>query len=150
MTYLCDRKRNCNTSSWCGKECIRTFDESHAILTENHNNAIIKFHILDEKDMRNFGFTDKREGYWYKCIMLPEPVDNISFNIALNKTDSEDWRIDILDENFCQPYDYQFLISEYKNDDLKFAHVVKNIVDGIMKMYTTLGLISGWEEGDYI
>ena len=30
IAYICDRKKDCNTSSSCGKECIRTSDRDHA------------------------------------------------------------------------------------------------------------------------
>lgn len=31
ISYICDRKKACNTSSSCGKECIRTCDVSHSV-----------------------------------------------------------------------------------------------------------------------
>ena len=30
IAYICDRKKSCNTSSSCGKECIRTCDKAHS------------------------------------------------------------------------------------------------------------------------
>ena len=30
IAYICDQKKDCNTSSSCGKECIRTADLNHA------------------------------------------------------------------------------------------------------------------------
>ena len=30
IAYICDRKKDCNTSSSCGKECVRTCDISHS------------------------------------------------------------------------------------------------------------------------
>ena len=30
--YLCDQKKECNKSDYCGKECTKTFDKDHALL----------------------------------------------------------------------------------------------------------------------
>ena len=36
IAYICDRKKSCNTSSSCGKECIRTCDISHSVNFSEH------------------------------------------------------------------------------------------------------------------
>ena len=62
--------------------------------------------------------------------------------------DSGDWRIDILDECFCQPYDYQAMY-ERGNYRPVILTVMEN-VNEIMDSFVHKGIISGWKVGDYI
>ena len=114
-------------------------------LTKHGNNANIKINVLPEEEMRKIGFTDYREGYWYLCKRL---TSDISFDLSVNKEDSSDWRIDVLDENFCQPYDYQYYLS--KGNPPPVAVKVNDMVEEIMLMLTTYGIVEGWKPGDYI
>lgn len=114
-------------------------------LTKHGNNANIKINVLPKEEMRKIGFTDYREGYWYLCKRL---TSDISFNLDVCKTDSSDWRIDVLDENFCQPYDYQYYLS--KENPPQVAVKVNDMVEEIMLMLTTYGIVEGWKPGDYI
>lgn len=34
MAFTCDRKKECNTSPFCGTECTRTLDKEHAVFEE--------------------------------------------------------------------------------------------------------------------
>lgn len=114
-------------------------------LTEHGNNANIKINVLPEKEMRALGFTDYREGYWYFCKILYEGGD-ISFDLTVNKNDPSDWYIDVLLDDFCQPYDYQYLMTR----NVPMAFKIRDKVEEIMRWLTNQGIVEGWKEGDYI
>jgi hypothetical protein len=119
-------------------------------INEHGNNAAIKVHILDDATMGLNGFKwipeDRFSGHWYFC----NPVyEDITFNFTIYSED--DWQIDILDEYFLQPYDYQYLLEKYSNDiNTRVLEIVKKNVDEIMDSFVHKGIISGWEVGDYI
>lgn len=109
----------------------------------------MKIHLLPEEKMRELGFTDHRESYWCFCkIVYKDGMAGISFNISINKNDPEDYRIDVLDENFLQPYDYQYFLS--KNVNVSCSQAVKKEVDTLMLWLKDAGIVSDWNVGDYI
>ncbi len=112
-------------------------------LTKHGNNANIKINVLHEEEMRTLGFTDYREGYWYFCKIL---YKDISFNISVNKKDPTDWYIDVLLDDFCQPYDYQYLITR----NVPLAFEIRDKVEEIMRWLTDQGIVEEWKPGDYI
>jgi len=123
-------------------------------LNKNGVNANIKAHILNDKEMRKIGFTDYNNNTWYFCRIFNDfkpkrsYSNQISFNVSINKKDPEDLRIDILDENFCQPYDYQAILE--RNSTFKPALQVKEFVETWMKYLQDNGVLSGHEYGEYI
>ena len=72
----------------------------------------------------------------------------ISFNISVSKADPKDFRIDILDEDFLQPYDYQSILQN--NPNQKFAKFIMENVEKEMLRLKECGIIDGHEYGDYI
>lgn len=114
-------------------------------LTPHGNNASIVIHILDDETMRSLGFTDAREGFWYFERML---TDDISFSLTVCKTDPSDWHIDVLDENFLQPYDYQYMLEQ--NPGFEYAKRIATKVETWMGFLADHGIITGHEYGDYI
>lgn len=60
--------------------------------------------LLVEEDMRENGFTDHREGYWYKSWPLNDNGD-ITLNLSIKK-DNGEYDVEVLDEEFGQPYHY--------------------------------------------
>ena len=123
-------------------------------LNERMNNAAIKINLLDEDLMRKARFTDFIDDKWYYCRDLEPLAHGISFNLSVNKNDPSKWTIDVLDEAFCQPYDYQAMIqNEYEhgfNSPGKFHWIVNSQVEYEMEHLTRLGIIEGWRKGDYI
>ena len=123
-------------------------------LNKHGVNANIKATILPEDQMRKIGFTDYSKDIWFfsRSIQFPKEKRykgfDISFNISINKEDTENLRIDILDEDWCQPYDYQSML---KNDP-KFEPclIVKEQVEKWMKYLQDKGILSGHEYGEYI
>ena len=129
-------------------------------INEHGNNAAIKVHILDDATMKRNGFKyfggiptrpqDVPHWYFYNHV-----YKDITFNFTIYSED--DWRIDILDEWFFQPYDYQYLLEnqylleKYSNDiNTRVLEIVKKNVDEIMDSLKHKGIISGWEVGDYV
>ncbi len=75
----------------------------------NGVNIKIKARLLPDTEMRKLGFTDYREGYWYFSKILR---GSIIFSVTVSKADADDFRIDVLNDDFCQPYDYQRMLSK--------------------------------------
>lgn len=115
-------------------------------INEHGNNAAIKVHILDDATMKLNGFRrfiDGVDHWWYLCQRV---YKDITFNMTIY--DNGDWMIDILDEWFCQPYDYQAMYE--KGNHSPVVLTVKKNVDEVMDSLKHKGIISGWEVGDYI
>ena len=120
-------------------------------INEHGNNAAIKVHILDDETMKLNGFKyfggvptrPQDVPHWYFCKSVHE---DITFNMTIYSED--DWRIDILDEWFCQPYDYQ---SMYERGNYRpVVLTVMENVNEIMESFLHKGIISGWKVGDYV
>lgn len=113
-------------------------------LTKRKQNAVIQANILDDKKMREIGFTDYSKDSWYYCRDIGL---DISFNVSINKKMSE-IKIDVLDEYFLQPFDYQAQIQDGRNDD--FINNINKQVQEQMKYLMDTGVITGYRMGDYI
>ena len=127
------------------------FDEKVEV-NSNCVNTKIKAHILSEKEMREIGFTDyNKEWHFRRSIKFPrKPRYNgfdISFNVLIPK-DGSDIRIDVLDEDFCQPYDYQSML--HKNPTFEPALIVYEQVEELMEYLQSKGVLSGHVKGEYI
>ena len=119
-------------------------------------NKLIKATILSDEKMRKIGFTDYNNKDWYFCRMIKFPKTpayqrykdtEISFSVSIPK-DGSDIRIDVLDEDFCQPYDYQFILD--KHSDFEPCLIVKEQVEEWMKYLQDNGVLSGHVYGEYI
>lgn len=115
-------------------------------LDENGLNANIKTHILPDDKMREIGFTDADYSAWYFCKYWGD-ID-VSFNVRIEKDKPNSLRIDVLDEAFLQPYDYQYLLR--RDPNFKVAKLVKSRVDKCMTYLIDNGILSGWQVGDYL
>lgn len=121
-------------------------------------NKKIKANILEESKMRELGFTDFCKDRWYFCrgINFPKTREyrgfEVTFSIAIPK-DGSDFRIDVLDEAFCQPYDYQSMIMRSKEKGTtpnKTAIIVFEQVEYWMKYLEDIGIVEGHVYGEYI
>ena len=116
-------------------------------------NKLIKATILSDKEMREIGFTDYRKDTWFfnKLIKFPNTKRyrsfEISFSVSIPK-DGSDIRIDVLDEDWCQPYDYQYMLD--KNPKFEPCLIVKEQVEEWMKHLQDKGVLSGHVYGEYI
>lgn len=116
-------------------------------------NAKIKAHILPYEEMKSIGFTNYYEPNWYFCRSIKFPKEtryrgfDISFNISIPK-DGSDICIDVLDEDFCQPYDYQMILN--RNPTFPTALIVLDQVEQYMEYLQSKGVLSGHVKGEYI
>jgi hypothetical protein len=113
-------------------------------LDQNGLNAAINATVLPETRMREIGFTDHLETTWYYCVRVGSGT---SFNVSIPK-DGGRLRIDVLDEDFGQPYDYQRILKSHPN--LAFAQEVKARVESQMATLSEAGVITGYTRGMYI
>lgn len=115
---------------------------------ENCTNAAIHAHVLSDRRMRELGFNDLERNTWYFYRVRNISGLSVSFNVSINKSNPDDLRIDVLDEDFCQPYDYQYILSHNKNN--KYALEVKRWIDNMMTSLVDAGVLSNWQVGDYV
>lgn len=139
-TYIFDK-----TYEIDAKEFLDKYPREPIELNSNGVNNQIKYHILSDDAMRNIGFTDHNPKTWYFCRNIG---DDISFNVSIPKNGVGDIRIDVLDEDFLQPYDYQAILD--RDSDFPFALLVEQKVEEYMKHLQNEGVLSGHIRGEYI
>lgn len=125
-------------------------------------NKLIKATILSDEEMKKIGFCknyyegtdhEKYSPYWYFIRMIKFPKEKrwrnveISFTVNIPK-DGSDINIMVLDDDFCQPYDYQYMLSRNPNNEC--ANIVKEQVEEFMKYLQDRGVLSGHMYGEYI
>ncbi|UML50923.1 hypothetical protein MKS87_11030 [Bacillus subtilis] len=101
----------------------------------------MKFHILEGKQMRDIGFMDHVKTKWY-FIKSIQP--NITFNLTIHKN-SLKGEIDVLDERYLQPYDYQYYMEAYTREQLEFPYIIHDKVQEIMTNFIEQGIITEHE-----
>lgn len=100
---------------------------------------------LKEKTLLDFGFARTSVSEYY---MMSKLTSDISFNIEID-IETNDISIEVLDEDFLQPYDYQIMLKN-PNYVPKIAKIVHHKVQEIMKKLVDYGIIEGYKENDYI
>ncbi|MGM1044724.1 MAG: hypothetical protein ACQEXX_01120 [Bacillota bacterium] len=97
------------------------------------------------KQLMDYGFTnnDKPNLYYVRQV-----GDMTTLNITVNKETLQGLKIDVLDESFLQPYDYQYLLVENPNN--LFARNVSNKVEQVLKEMQDDGIIDGYTSGMYV
>ena len=116
-------------------------------LNKNYNNAAITIDELPDEEMRKIGFTDYKKDTWYFSRNVLPRYD-ITFNLSIRKGNPKDWKIDVLDEGFCQPYDYQRMLEHDTKNPI--PHIVEKEVEKIMKYLSECGIVFGHVVGEYI
>ena len=131
-------------------------EDENVELNSHGVNAKSKAHIFDDAKMREFGFTDYAKDRWYFCrginfkdVKKKRGLNDIdiSFSVTIPK-DGSDIQIDVLDEWFCQPYDYQYILE--KDPGHKIANIVKKQVEYWMEKLQEEGVLEGHVRGEYI
>jgi len=97
------------------------------------------------ESLSKYGFSNHHEPTLYFCKML---IDEISFSISIDKKSLEITNIDVLDENFLQPYDYQAILM--RDTSYKYAKMVFDKVDSVINKLQNDGVIEGYTRGMYI
>lgn len=122
-------------------------------VNSNGVNKLIKAAILPDNQMREIGFTDYSKNNWYfsKLITFPNTEFYRGFDIVFSVTipkDGSDISIDVLDEDFCQPYDYQRFLC--KDSTFEPCLIIKEQVEHWMKYLQDNRVLSGHLYGEYI
>lgn len=106
----------------------------------------IQIHDGQTKEtLLSHGFIDNHASKLYLCRMV---TPSISFNMLLNAETFAIESIEVLDEQFIQPYNYQQMILE--GDAPEMAVEVYRKVNQILDNLQTFGVITGFEKGMYI
>lgn len=100
---------------------------------------------LKEETLLDFGFAKEPTSEFY---MMSKLTSDISFNIEID-IETNDISIEVLDEDFLQPYDYQIMLKN-PNYVPKIAKIVHHKVQKIMKELMDSGIIVEYKENDYI
>ena len=100
---------------------------------------------LEKKTLLDFGFVKEPTSEFY---MMSKLTSDISFNVEID-IETNDISIEVLDEDFLQPYDYQIMLKN-PNYVPKIAKIVHHKVQKIMKELMDSGIIEGYKENDYI
>lgn len=142
---------------------INREDTTPEVTVNKHGiNTKIKAHILSDEEMRKVGFhknyyegTDHEQyspyWFWHSMIKFPDEKQFRGFEISINiqiPKDGSDIRIDILDDDFCQPYDYQNILSITPGH--RTANIVREQVETWMEYFQDVGILSGHVYGEYI
>lgn len=94
--------------------------------------------ILDEETMRKLGFTDRISTQWY----FVRPVANsISFNLTIPKDNPAGFKIEVLDEDFLQHYNFASMNHDY-------AVKVGEKVNLMLLYLQKFGVITGYVDGN--
>lgn len=100
---------------------------------------------LKEKTLLDFGFTKEPTSEFY---MMSKLTSDISLNVEID-IETNNISIEVLDEDFLQPYDYQIMLKN-PNYVPKIAKIVHHKVQNLMKELIDSGIIEGYVENDYI
>jgi len=90
----------------------------------------LKLAKIDESKLREIGFTDYNEPYWYYCERL---YGDITFNLTIPKKNPDKWYIDVLDEDCLQPY-------LFKSIKTKYARKVEKCYNEVIEKLKSLGV----------
>jgi len=115
-------------------------------VNKNCVNACINAKILSDEDMRRIGFTDHCADRWYFCRRV-EGFRDLTFNVSIPKN-GDDFSIDVLDECFLQPYDYQGML--HRNPKFEPALRAREGVEYWMEYLEKEGVLSGHIRYEYI
>lgn len=115
------------------------------LTTKGFTNQIKIAEDQTKDSLLNYGFSNYHKPTLYYCKMVGSDV---SLNISLDINTLEIKQIDVLDEDFGQPYDYQAIILKGKANEsvIKIYHNVNNELAKLQHD----GIITGFEKGMYI
>lgn len=113
-------------------------------------NANIKFHILDDKIMEREHFIKSNDNYvLYKHIPILQSLEAyIKYDIP-----EELLTIMVLDDDFGQPYDYQYFIGVALKEEKPIKKELidlKNFMEDLILHLQDVGILSGYNKGDII
>ena len=122
---------------------MKAYEIKETEVDERGQNKNLRFHIIDPHLMESVGFKHTYD-FWILC----DSIDTVTINIKI--TDDEIGTIDVLDDEFCQPYDFQQMILEKGDDAPKMAIEIQRKLYTILDSMKTFGILEGWEWADYV
>lgn len=117
-------------------------------VNKHGTNIAIQHHILPDEEMKKYHFKKNEDGVWsfVKTHTIHKTLDLCLWIRLIPETGIT--IIDILDDDFCQPYDYQGMLA--KGTDNKYAIGAYEWVEMQMEYLQEAGILSGHNRGDYI
>lgn len=106
-------------------------------LNSRGNNANLRANVLDDQTIKSYGFN---QGIYWEYLGC-----GVTMYIKVSK---DSICIDIIDDDFGQPYDYQVILRNDQNH--KAALSIHSKVQVTMKRLSDAGIIEGWVVNDYI
>lgn len=91
-----------------------------------------------------FGFFTASNRFFY----MKDLGCGVSFNLSIDKETLSDVKIDVLDDDFGQPYDYQAILIE--GHDNWFAKVIYEKVEKELAELQESHILTGHVRGDYV
>lgn len=83
-------------------------------------------------------------------VVFQRPLGcGIDFFVTINVKDLNDIQIDVIDEDFGQPYDYQLYIME-SEEPVRVASAVYEKVETELKKLQEAGILQGHVRGNYV
>jgi hypothetical protein len=129
------------------EDLISAIDMTNIETSIHGVNAKIKAHTLPDKEMKAAGFTFRDNlNAWCLFGLLDDKYD-IEFYVRVYPDDLDHPYINIVDGNFGQPYDYQYILNRSNNP---IALQIKELVEEEMERLQGLGVLSGHVRGEYI
>ena len=122
---------------------MKVYEIKESEVDERGQNKNLCFHIIDEYLMKSVGFNHTHD-FWILC----DSIDTVSINIKI--TDDGIGTIDVLDDEFCQPYDFQQMILEKGNNAPTLAIKIQHKLYTILDSMKTFGILENWEWGNYV
>lgn len=98
-----------------------------------------------KESLASYGFTNQDPKTLYFCCMVHA---DISFNLTVDAETLQITAIDVLDEDFLQPYDYQSMILGGSQN--KQAVEVFHNVNKVLQQLQNDGIIVGFVAGMYV
>ena len=107
-------------------------------------NANIKGHVVNYETMKKCGFNYSKEFNDFRFSQ--ELYDEITLYIHIDNDNKI--VIDVIDENFCQHYDYQNYLGN--KPDARVPIIVHRQVQSKMKELMKAGIVTGYTLEDYV
>ena len=113
------------------------------------NGTSAKIRVSEEvtaKKLKAFGFSSNNPDRFYYFRDLG---CDISFNISIDAKSLTDMKIDVLDDDFGQPYDYQAIIME-RVEPGAFVIAIYEKVEAELERLREAGILVGHVRGQYV
>lgn len=130
-----------------GKAIIRIKAPIAGELRENGTTANIQIGDGATFDsLLAFGFRKIKEDRW---VYIRDLGCDICFTVTMRVSDLNDLKIDVIDDDFGQPYDYQLYIMNSEKPG-RVVSIIYEKVEAELKKLQDAGIIQGHVRGNYV